>query len=94
MRLITAPLYQEAALAATQTLIVNIVKVITVVESVKAGSLTSGSEVTSVEDILTALLTFVIKVTVEAFDAEYTSALTVITSVTKVINFPGHKLEF
>ena len=66
---------------------------ITVVESVKAGSLTSGSEVTSVEDILTALLTFVIKVTVEAFDAEYTSALTVITSVTKVINFPGHELD-
>ena len=64
---------------------VNIAKVITVVESVKAGSLTSGSEETSVTDIITALITFVTKVTVEAFDTEYTSALTVITSVTKVI---------
>ena len=75
---------QEAALSKTKTLMVNIAKVVKVVESVKAGSLTSGSEETSVTDIITALITFVNKVTVEAFDTEYTSALTVITSVTKV----------
>ena len=75
---------QEAALTATKTLLVNIAKVVTVVESVKAGSLTSGSEETSVTEIITALITFVTKLTVEAFDDEYTAALTVITSVTKV----------
>ena len=75
---------QEAALTATKTLLVNIAKVVTVVESVKAGSLTSGSQETSVTEIISALITFVTKLTVEAFDAEYTAALTVITSVTKV----------
>ena len=75
---------QEAALSKTKTLMVNIAKVVKVVENVKAGSLTSGSEETSVTDIITALITFVTKVTVELLDTEYKSALTVITSVTKV----------
>ena len=83
---------QEVALTETKTLLVNIAKVITVVESVQAGSLTSGSEETSITEIITALITFVTKVTVEAFDAEYTDALTVITSVTKVSC--DHKQEF
>ena len=78
-------LMQEAALTKTKNLMVNIAKVVKVVESVKAGSLTSGSEETSVTDIITALITFVTKVTVELFDdTEYNSALTLITSVTKV----------
>ena len=68
---------------ATQEVLTSITLVIAVIEEVQAGSLTSGTE-TSVSDLLTALVTIVIKITVGIFDADFDAAVTLVTSATNV----------
>ena len=63
----------------------KVVSIISVIELVLDGSLSSGSgEETSVSDIITAFVTVAIKVSLDTFDAEFDSAITLLTSEFKI----------
>ena len=68
---------------ATQEVLTSISSVIAVIEEVQAGSLTTGTE-TSVSDLLTALVTIVVKTTVGIFETDFDAAVTLVTSATNV----------
>ena len=58
----------------------KVVTIISVIELVLDGSLSSGSgEETSVTDIITALITVAIKVSIDTFDTEFDNAITLLT---------------
>ena len=58
----------------------KVISVISVTELILDGSLSSGSgEETSVTDIITALITVAIKVSIDTFDTEFDNAITLLT---------------
>ena len=69
-----------------QIVITNLTKIISVVESISNGSLSSGN-VTETYTIVTSLVTVVTKVVMKSYDADYYAALALITSVTNVNTF-------
>ena len=71
---------QETALQLQKTNLMKVISVISVTELILDGSLSSGSgDETSVSDIITALLTVAIKVSIDTFDTEFDDAITLLT---------------
>ena len=71
---------QETALQIQKTNLMKVISVISVTELILDGSLSSGSgEETSVTDIITALITVAIKVSIDTFDTEFEYAITLLT---------------
>ena len=77
---------------ATQEVLTSITLVIGVIEEVQAGALTTGTE-TSVSDLLTALVTIVVKTTVGIFETDFDAAVTLVTSVTNVATLTSVEID-
>ena len=77
---------------ATQEVLTSIISVIGVIEEVQAGSLTTGTE-TSVSDLLTALVTIVVKTTVGIFETDFDAAVILVTSVTNVATLTSVEID-